>query len=166
MRRHVVRAAVLLAATLLACPLALAAQQKKPKKAPVPIKPPPLVYEREVFSYPVAGRRNPFSPLMGLSQGGPRFDQLRLEGIIYDADNPRESVATLGTSVVSMSADSASASVSQQGRAWYLKVGQVIGNVRIVEIDRHQVVVDVEDFGTTTRKIMRIANAGPEGGTS
>lgn len=163
--RHVRRELLLLVGALLVSPLPLVAQHKPAQKAAAEPQKPPLVYEREVFSYPTMGRRNPFQPLVGSANEGPRFDQLRLEGIIYDAQNPSESVATVGTSIVTMSADSANASVSK-GRAWYLKVGQTVGNVRVISIGRNQIVVDVENFGTTTRKIMRMANRGPEGGTS
>lgn len=156
--RHATWGSALLTVALLApCSLAAQAAGKKPAQqgAGAPAK---LVFRREVFSYPTLGRRNPFHPLVG-EQGGPRFDQMRLQGIIYDDQDPRQSVACLGTSVVTESADSANVTVSP-GQAWYLKVGQTIGNVRIVEIDRDRVVVDVEDFGQTTRKIMQVQTRG------
>jgi len=172
MTRHAHRGMILLLGALVATPLALAAQQKSPP-AQGQQKPAsaggddlaPLVFEREVFSYPTQGRRNPFRPLIGQAESGPRFEQLRLEGIIYDDRNPRESVAALGTSTVTESVDSTSVSL-KAGRAWYLKVGQTIGNVRIVQIDHDKVVVDVEEFGLTQRKTMQIQTRRPGGGTS
>ncbi len=167
MTRYALRATTLLLGLLLMAPTALAAQKKgaKGKKPPAGNqKPAPLVFEREVFSYPTQGRRNPFHPLVGQAETGPRFEQLRLEGIIYDDQHPSQSVAAVGTSTVTESADSTSASVSK-GQAWYLKAGQTIGNVRIVQVDRDRVIVDVEEFGLTTRKIMQI-QTGPGGGTS
>jgi hypothetical protein len=156
---------VLLLGALLAGPLALAAQQKAATPKPGGETPAPLVFEREVFTYPTQGRRNPFRPLLGQAEAGPRFEQLRLEGIIYDDANPKNSVAALGTSTVTEAPDSTSTNVSK-GEAWYLKAGQTIGNVRIVQIGQDQVVVDVEEFGLTTRKIMQIQTRRPGGGTS
>lgn len=167
MTRYALRTTTLLLGLLLAAPLALAAQQKKGakgRKPPGSQKPAALVYEREVFTYPTQGRRNPFHPLVGEAETGPRFSQLRLEGIIYDDQHASQSVAILGTSTVTESADSTTASVSK-GEAWYLKAGQTVGNVRIIQVDRDRVVVDVEEFGLTTRKIMQI-QTGPGGGTS
>ena len=59
------------------------------------------------------------------------------------------------TSTVSVSETGQDVSVSE-GRSWYLKVGQSIGNVRVIEIRREQVVVEVEEFGLTEQKIMQL----------
>ncbi len=126
---------------------------------------PRLVYEREVFDYPTYTRRNPFQPLVGPNQGGPRFEQLRLMAIIYDSDDPHQSVATVGTSTVTVSPDGSNVTV-QPGESWYLKEGQAIGNMRIVAIHEREVVVDVEEFGLATRKIMQIETRRLGGGTS
>lgn len=137
----------------LALPALLAAQEPPP---PAQAQQPPteLVFEREVFSYPTFPRRNPFRPLSGGNQGGPRFDQLRLMGIIYSG-NPAESTAMLGTSTVTVSDDGTQVTVSE-GQSWSLKVGQSIGNIRLVEIRRDQVVVEVEEFGLTEQKTMQL----------
>jgi len=114
-----------------------------------------LVFEREVFQYPTFQRRNPFLPLAGGDEGGPRFEQLRLMGVIY-SEEPGASVAVLGTSQVNVSQDGSQVAVTPDGDAWYLKVGQSIGNTRIVEIRREQVVVEVEEFGLTEQRIMQL----------
>lgn len=113
-----------------------------------------LIAEREVFQYPLYERRNPFKALVAGVEGAPRFDQLRLMGIIY-SDDPGSSVAIVGTSVVQLSEDATTASIVE-GRAWYLKVGQSIGNIRVIEIRREQVVMEVEEYGLTERKIMQL----------
>jgi hypothetical protein len=145
----------------LAVPLGLRAQQQTPDSAAAkkPTKPPELVFEREVFTYPSVARRNPFAPLAGTEQG-PRFDQLRLMGIMYDANDPSASMAMIGTSTVQTSADSTQVTVSPQGQAWYLKVGQAVGSIRVVEIRRDAVVVEVAQFGITERKVMRMESPG------
>lgn len=137
---------------LMVLPLAAAAQEPPPTETPRANT--ELVFEREVFVYPAFERRNPFRALVASDQGGPRFEQLRLIGVIY-SDDPALSVAVVGTSTVSISQDASSVSV-QAGDSWYLKVGQSIGNIRIVEIRREQVVVEVEEFGLTEQKIMQL----------
>ncbi|NJD19984.1 MAG: hypothetical protein FIA95_11980 [Gemmatimonadetes bacterium] len=127
--------------------------QAQGQQPPAP-QPPELVFEREVFTYPRLQRRNPFRALSGVSQGAPRFEELRVVGIIY-SDRPSESVAVLGTSTVEYSEDASTATV-QPGVSWYLKVGQSVGNIRVVAIRREQVVVDVEEFGITEQKIMQL----------
>lgn len=142
-------ALLLTAAALLAPDRALAQE-------PPPVQQPPteLVFEREVFTYPTFARRNPFMPLTGSNQGGPRFEALRLLGIIH-SDDPRASTAMIGTSTVEISEDGTSVTVVT-GQSWYLKMGQSIGNIRVVEIRRDQVVVEVEEFGLTEQKIMQL----------
>jgi len=132
---------------------ALAAAQESPPPQQVP--PTELIFEREIFVYPTFQRRNPFIALGAGNQGGPRYEQLRLMGIIY-SERSSESVAIVGTSTVSVSEDGSSVTVEPGGQSWYLKVGQSIGNIRIVEIHREQVVVEVEEFGLTEQKIMQL----------
>jgi len=151
--REVTRCGLVLLTGALLFPLALAGQeQQTPPKQPT--KPTELVFEREVFQYPAFERRNPFKALVAADQGGPRFDQLRLMGIIH-SDDPELRVAVLGTSTVTTSEDGASVSVDK-GKAWYLKVGQSVGNVRIIEIRTDQIVVEVAEYGLTEQKIMQL----------
>jgi len=133
--------------TFLAIPSAGHAQ------APQQQGPPPepeLVFEREVFQYPAFQRRNPFVPLEG-AQGGIRYEQLSLIGIMYSSD-PTASVAVLSTGGVQVADDGTIAPV--EGDAYNVKVGQTLGNTTIREIQRDRVVVDVEEFGLTDRRTM------------
>lgn len=132
-------------------PVGLTAQDPPPTPPPAT----ELAFEREVFEYPTFQRRNPFRALTAGDQGGPQFDQVRLMGIIY-SDDPSSSVAILGTSTVEVAEDGSSVTVSPDGQAWYLKVGQSIGNIRIIEIRREQVVVEVEEFGLAEQRIMQL----------
>ncbi len=146
---------VLLAAAAVMPASALAQEPPDTASAQQPgQQPTELVFEREVFTYPNVQRRNPFRPLTGGNQGGPRFEGLRVVGIIY-SDDPSESLAVLGTSTVEYSEDASTVTV-QPGQSWYLKVGQAVGNIRIVEIHREQVVVEVAEFGITEQKIMQL----------
>lgn len=151
---------VLILVGIAVLPFTARAQEPPPAAGPQPQT--ELVFEREVFAYPAFQRRNPFRPLVAADQGGPRFEQLRLMGIIH-SDDPAQSVAIVGTSTVTLTEDAATASI-QEGDAWYLKVGQSIGNIRIVEVRREQVVVEVEEFGLTEQKIMQLQTRR-QGGT-
>jgi len=122
-------------------------------QAPQQQGPPPepeLVFEREVFQYPAFQRRNPFIPLEG-AQGGIRFEQLSLIGIMFSSD-PTASVAVLSTGGVQVADDGTLSPV--EGDAYNVKVGQTIGNTTIREIQRDRVIVDVEEFGLTDRRTM------------
>ncbi len=119
-----------------------------------------LVYEREIFSYPSFTRRNPFLALEGTA-GGPRFEQMTLIGILYSTE-PSASVAIISTGTVTVAADGSMSGV--EGDAYYLKVGQSIGNTTVVEIRRDAVIVDVEVFDAVERNTMNFVSSR-EGGT-
>jgi Tfp pilus assembly protein PilP len=103
-----------------------------------------LVYEREVFTYSAAGRRDPFRPLTEDDEMGPRFEQLALRGIIY-ATGRGQSVALLGDG---------------SGRVYRVREGDVVGNARVVEIGRQRVVLAVETFGTIRREMLELQRRG------
>ena len=159
MRLTHVLAAGLLTAFALAAPGSVEAQDPQP--------PPPaageteLVFEREVFSYPSFTRRNPFRPLLGAA-GGVRYEQLSMIGIMYSSD-PASSVAVLSTGGVQVAEDGTMSPID--GDAYYLKVGDNIGNTTIVEIRRDAVVVDVEVFDSVDREIMNFVSRR-QGGSS
>lgn len=108
-----------------------------------------LVFEREVFSYPEIPRRDPFRPLVGVAGAGPRFEELRLLGIIHSAD-PQRSVALF--------AEGAAEGGGAQARAksYYARRGDVIGNMRVLEIHPDRVVVQVEEFGLFEQHVLEL----------
>ncbi len=120
-----------------------------------------LVFEREVFDYPSFTRRNPFRPLSGPG-GSLRFDDLSLIGIMYAPDGAN-SVAVVSTGGVTVNEDGTTAPV--EGDAFYLKVGERIGNATIIEIRRDAVVVDVQEFDAVERRTMNFVSRR-QGGTS
>jgi hypothetical protein len=139
---------VLLACALAATPLGMAAQEPPPPppNRPVEVE---LSSVREVFTYPMFTRRNPF---VALEAGGNlRFEQLSLIGVVYSPD-PSASVAILSTGGVQVADDGTMSAV--EGDGYYAKVGERIGNVTIREIQRDRVIVDVEEFGLTERRTM------------
>jgi len=133
-------------AVLAAVPAPGAAQEPPPG----PPSEPELIFEREVFQYPAFQRRNPFVPLEG-AQGGMRFEQLSLIGIMYSPD-PTASVAVVTTGGVQVAENGTLTPI--EGDAYNVKVGQTIGNTTIREIQRDRVIVDVEEFGLTDRRTM------------
>ncbi len=156
MKRFVVALAALGTCAAVALPTSAEGQAPTP-----PLSDTELVFEREVFSYPAFTRRNPFLPLEGTA-GGPRYEQLTLIGIMFSPD-PASSVAVISTGSVTVAEDGTTSGVA--GDAYYLKVGQTIGNATIVEIRRDAVVVDVEVFDAVERNTMNFVSSR-EGGTS
>jgi hypothetical protein len=148
---------VLALAGCLLVPAAVEAQEPPPQ----PVPEPELVFEREVFEYPSFPRSNPFVALSASDQGGPRYEQLSLTGIIWDPD-PTFSVAVLSTGTVNVAPDG-TVTVAP-GAAYNAKVGQRVGNTTIREIQRDRVIVDVEEFGLTDRRTMFLASRR-QGGT-
>ena len=104
----------------------------------------PLVYEREVFSYPGGERRDPFEPLTQNNQLGPRFDQLSLQGIIHSSV-AGESLALLR---------------GGEDRVFRVRVGDVVGNSRVIEIGPTRVVMAVETFGSIRQEILEMPQRG------
>lgn len=146
-----------LALVALVVPVAIHAQEPAPaggaQEGPPPAEQTELVFEREVFQYPSFTRRNPFIPL-DTETSGPRFEQLSLIGVMYSATAPETSVAVLSTGGVTFAEDGTMSAV--EGEAYYLKVGQRLGNVTVVEIQPERVVVDVEEFGLMDRRTLEI----------
>ena len=127
--------------------------------------PPPdttvLVFNREVFIYPAYERRNPFTPLIAGDVAGPRFEELSLLGIVY-YDNPELSVALFGSGNRGGPDPTGTGAESMTYRG---HVGEVIGNMRVIEIQRTIVIVEVEDFGLTEQRTMELPRPG-RGGSS
>ncbi|HEX7118721.1 MAG TPA: hypothetical protein VF212_08040 [Longimicrobiales bacterium] len=113
-----------------------AAQQTATKAAP-PAAEEPLRLEREVFVYPLEGRRDPFESLANRDDLGPRFEELSLGGIIYNPDGG--SVALLTTS---------------DGRIYRVRRGDVVGNARVLDISQNRVVFAVETFGVVRQETL------------
>ena len=141
-------------ALLLAAPLSAQEPQQPPAgdsaQAGPPKPPTELVFEREVYSYPTYDRRNPFRPLVGATGNGPRFEQVRLRGIIWSAD-ARRSVALFGMAGQQAQPDTTGVPSTRR-----LRVGESWGNMRVTEIQKDRVVVSVEEFGLSESKVLEL----------
>ena len=111
-----------------------------PGAPPRPVAEPKLVFDREVFNYPGAARRDPFKPLVGKESLGPLFDDLKLRGIIYSPD-PTRSIVLI-----------------QDGakRLYRIKRGDVVGNSRVVEVQPLAVRFAVENFGMIRYEVLQL----------
>ena len=93
---------------------------------------PEVLIVRESYSYPGAGRRDPFVSLMNTEEIRPLIGDLKLVAIAFDATG-RNSVAVLRD-----------VGTKEQYR---VKVGQQIGRMRVSAIHEKDVVFGIEEFG-------------------
>lgn len=100
-----------------------------------------IVFRREVYSYPRAGRRDPFASLIVSGDIRPLIADLEIAGIIYDPAG-RNSFATLRD-----------VSTQQLYRA---RVGAVFGRLRVTAIRQREVVLSVDEFGFTRQEVLSI----------
>jgi hypothetical protein len=114
-----------------AAPAPATAPAATPAAAPSSSQPEVLI-NRETYTYPDAGRRDPFVSLMNTEEIRPLLGDLKLVAIAFDATG-RNSVAVLrdiGT--------------KEQYR---VKVGQQIGRMRVAAIHEKEIVFGIEEFG-------------------
>ncbi|HET6637314.1 MAG TPA: hypothetical protein VFH82_00835 [Gemmatimonadota bacterium] len=94
----------------------------------------PAIYDGE-------GRRDPFDPLTleNSPATGPRFEALRLTGVFLGAP---------GNSLVVLE--------DPTRRGHFLRVGERIGEARLVQIQPQSAVFEVEEYGTVRREVLRL----------
>ena len=144
----------LLAVALLGAAAPLAAQTQPP--TPAPAEPqattpaePKLVFEREVYTYPgAAGRRDPFVPLVGANDAGPLFQDLQLRMILYSAESPARSVASV---------------MDASKKVYRLRRGDVVGNATVLDIGPRRVLFSVVDFGIRRQEVLQLKSTNREG---
>lgn len=128
----------------------LAGQQAGPPKAAskaappaAPAEEPKLIFDREVFTFPAGGRRDPYTPLVGKNDGGPRFEELNIRGIIFSPT--AESMVLLS-----------------DGRKTYRRHrGEMVGNARVLQITPTRVLFSVDNFGVWREESLEMKK--PEG---
>lgn len=104
------------------------------------------VLRREVFDYPADGRRDPFEPLSAGDELGPRFEDLRLAGVIYSPER--------GSMVVMVDAAT--------GRRYRVWEGDVIGGARLVRVHPDRAEFQVTVFGVSRRDTLRLKTQDKE----
>jgi hypothetical protein len=120
-----------------------AAQQRQAAPAPdtTSASAPSMELSRETFAYRGTGR-DPFLSLLRSGDVRPMPEDVRVTGITFDPRYPQRSVATLQDTTY--------------GRRYTVRVGDVIGRIRVVEIRATQVVAVVEEFGVDRQLVLPI----------
>jgi hypothetical protein len=128
-----------------------AAGQTQPATSPRPdsAATPRLVFEREAYTYPgAAGRRDPFLPLVGRNAAGPQFQDLQLRMIIFSAESPARSVASI---------------VDATKKVYRVRRGDVVGNATVLDVGPRRVLFSVEDFGIRRQEVLELKSTNREG---
>jgi hypothetical protein len=108
--------------------------------APVPVDTTPKVLiNREVFQYDGDGRRDPFVSLLTTSDLRPLLNDLKLVAVAFD---PR------GQNSVAVLRDVTSK------EQYKVRVGQVIGRMRVAAIQEKAVIFTIEEFGYSRQEIL------------
>ena len=167
-RRAHRRALLLVAAALVAASCFLLAAQSAGAQAPVrpassrpaatPAKPAArakgadvrradtsvVVIERETFAYASEGRRDPFRSLLTTSDLRPLLAELRLVGVAADPEG-RNSVAVLRD-----------LTTKAQHR---VRVGQLLGRMRVAQIRPRAVVFTIEELGFSRQETLALTDS-------
>ena len=120
------------------CVALAAAHGSGPRVVAAQMRPP--IYERDVFTYPVFDRRDPFQPPHLDTRAGPRFVDLRLVGVLYAT--PSASVAILTDRTT--------------GRRYRAREDDHIGAARVVRIGTEEVDFVITSFGVSRRETLRV----------
>ena len=117
-----------------------------------------LILEREAFTYPARGRRDPFLPLDVPSPHRPGIEEIRLLGIIHHP-NPMYRVAIISfhggfDTIGDAERNPATMPASR------LRTGEVQAGMRIVAIEVDRVVVELEEPGGVTTRVLALPRAG------
>ncbi len=100
-----------------------------------------VTFEREVFSYVSAGRRDPFASPIETGEIRPLIADLRVVGIIFDASG-RNSVAVMRDM-----------STQEQYR---VRAGQILGRAKVAQIKQNEVVMTINEYGFSRQESLKL----------
>lgn len=100
-----------------------------------------ITFQREVFAYVSAGRRDPFASPIETGELRPLIQDLIVVAILYDSRG-RNSVAIMRDE-----------STQQQYSA---KVGQILGQAKVAQIRPQEVVMTINEYGFSRQKILKM----------
>ena len=106
-----------------------------------------VLITRETYSYPGAGRRDPFVSLMNTEEIRPLLNDLKLVAVAYDPSG-RNSVAVLRD-----------VTTKEQYR---VKVGQTLGRMRVARIAQKSVTFTIEEFGYSRQQELSLGDSNQE----
>ena len=90
--------------------------------------------QREVFSYADGGRRDPAVSLMNTSEIRPLITEIQLIGIVYDEEGMNHMAILRNI-------------VDTKKTQYHVKIGQMLGRLKVTQITRREVVFTVDEFG-------------------
>ncbi|HLV27224.1 MAG TPA: hypothetical protein VKZ41_13025 [Gemmatimonadales bacterium] len=118
---------------------------------PVPVTSPEmdgkLSFRREVFSYAAGGRRDPFASLMTTGEIRPLVSDLRLVAVAFDSQG-RTSVAILRD--------------LETNEQYRVRVGQLLGRLRVARIGRKDVTFTIEEFGYSRQETLTVGDSATQ----
>ena len=115
-----------------------------------------MVFEREVFTYPAGERRNPFLPARDPSTHGPRIEDTRLLGIVHHPDAAYSLVVLAIAAGPGGLHDTQGAGPGKQRATVRLRLGGVLGDLRIVQIHEDRVAVEANRTEGTESQVLAI----------
>lgn len=116
-----------------------------------------LILEREVYTYPARGRRNPFLPADFRPRRAAAVEGIKLLGIIHHPD-PLHRVAVMSFGEGSGSLGRGEG-IPVTRAASRLRIGEVLAGARIVAIEKDHVVVEWEEPGGTVPRVLSLPRA-------
>lgn len=123
-----------------------------------------LVLERERFTYAVSGRRDPFRPPGESPVAETAVAGLRVLGIIHH-EIPRYSLVLVQARGAGGFDPDAEVVRADQVAIHRLRPGDQLGPLRIVQVQRHRVVVEIVDDNGRSRHVIEVARPVGRGGT-
>ena len=100
-----------------------------------------VIFNREVYSYPLSGRRDPFSSLIESGDIRPMLQDLEVVAITL-APSDRQSIATLRD--------------VSSNEIYRVRIGSVFGRMRVIAIRQREVVLAIDEFGNTRQETLSI----------
>lgn len=104
----------------------------------------PLAYTRERFSYPRFGRPPVIDPPAAIARKDTEIPTLILSAIVYDSDNPDNSVAILRIG-------------DRAGQQRRVAQGDRIGQIEVEKITQKEVVIKINNLGSTRRQTLSLS---------
>jgi hypothetical protein len=128
--------------TLVALALAGASQAAAQSAAQTGADSGRMTLEREVFTYSAAGRRDPMVSLAGTGDIRPLITEIELVAIIYDegGSNHMALIRNLKDKTVQ----------------YRVRVGQMLGRMRVTQITRREVVFTIDEFGFSRQQRLSV----------
>jgi hypothetical protein len=100
-----------------------------------------VVFRREMYTYPSAGRRDPFSSLIETGDIRPMMADLQIIAITV-GQSDRQSIATLKD--------------RSSDEIYRVRVGSVFGRMRVTAIRQRELTVEIDEFGYKRQETLSI----------